>query len=92
MKSADIGGMIKLLLLLFSLLLLFADSPFESPKPVYFDLSAYETKKDELNIKASKNDKIRCRYVCDKKVYREQKISDAIEFYKKSKKYVFDKN
>ncbi|MDD3443346.1 hypothetical protein [Sulfurimonas denitrificans] len=46
-------------------------------------MSVYETKKSEQNLQASKNIKVTCRLVCDKKVYQEQKISDAIEFYKK---------
>ncbi len=68
---------------------LFAQSPFESPKSTGFDLSIYETKKSDVNIEASNNPKIKCRLVCDKKVYKEQKISDAIKFYKNSKEYRF---
>ena len=80
----------KLLLLLFPLLLI-AKSPFES-KNSNFHMSAYETKKSELTEMAKNNAKIRCRYVCDKKVYKEQKISDALEFYKNSKEYGFSKD
>ncbi len=80
----------KLLLLLFPLLLI-AKSPFES-KNSNFDMSAYETKKSELNIMAGNNSKIKCRYVCDKKVYKEQKISEALEFYKNSKEYGFNRD
>lgn len=80
----------KLLLLLFPLLLT-AQSPFES-KVSGFDMSAYETKKSELNVMAGNNSKIRCRYVCDKKIYKEQEISDALEFYKNSKEYSFSKD
>ncbi|MBE0513484.1 hypothetical protein [Sulfurimonas sp.] len=80
----------KLLLLLFPLLLI-AESPFES-KPSSFDMSAYETKKSELNVMAGNNSKIRCRYVCDKKIYKEQEISDALEFYKNSNEYSFSKD
>ena len=36
-----------------------------------------------------KNKKIKCRWVCDKKVYKEQKIADAISFYRDSKNYKF---
>ncbi|MFA7610111.1 MAG: hypothetical protein WCY51_01320 [Sulfurimonas sp.] len=53
-------------------------------------MSAYETKKNELNESAGKNSKIKCRLVCDKKIYKEQKISDAIEFYKNSKEHSFN--
>ena len=67
--------------------LLFGLSPFESPEPNSFELSAYETKKSIENEQASQNTKIKCRIVCDKKIYKEQKISDAIEFYKNSKDY-----
>ncbi|MDA3908434.1 MAG: hypothetical protein PF437_05055 [Sulfurimonas sp.] len=69
--------------------LLFAISPFESPKSNIFELSAYETKKSVENVQAANNAKIKCRLVCDKKIYKEQKISDAIEFYKNSKEYQF---
>ncbi|WP_373001882.1 hypothetical protein [Sulfurimonas sp.] len=69
--------------------LLFAISPFESPESSSFELSAYETKKSAANIQAANNPKIKCRLVCDKKIYKEQKISDAIEFYKNSKEYRF---
>ncbi|MDK9693348.1 MAG: hypothetical protein OEL19_03740 [Sulfurimonas sp.] len=78
----------KLLLLLLPLLL-WAQSPFESVKRDV-DLSAYETKKSEANLQASQNTKIKCRFVCDKKIYKEQKISEAIEFYKKSKEFSRD--
>lgn len=80
----------KLLLLLLPILLI-AKSPFDSKK-VDFDTSAYESKKNKLNESAGKNSKIKCRFVCDKKVYKEQKISDAIEFYKNSKEHGFNKN
>jgi hypothetical protein len=75
-------------LLLFLPLLLWAQSPFETLKKD-LDMSVYETKKSEANLQASQNVKIRCRLVCDKKVYKEQTITDAIEFYKKSKEYRF---
>jgi len=71
--------------ILFIPILLLAFSPFESPKSNYFDTSAYETKKSEENKKASENKKIKCRYICDKKLYKEQRISDAVSYYKKLK-------
>ena len=67
--------------------LLFGLSPFETPEENSFELGAYETKKSIENVQAAENPKIRCRLVCDKKIYKEQKISDAIEFYKNSKDY-----
>lgn len=73
-------------LLLLLPLLLFAKSPFETVDMRDMDLSTYETKKSEQSKQASTNIKVTCRVVCDKKVYKEQKISDAIEFYKKTKK------
>ena len=73
----------RLIILLLPLQLL-AISPFESPKTNSFDLSVFDTKKSIENIKAINNKKVKCRYVCDKKVYKEQKIADAISFYKKS--------
>ena len=81
----------KLQILLLFPLLLIAQSPFESKSNSY-DMSAYETKKSELTEMAKNNAKIRCRYVCDKKVYKEQKISDALEFYKNSKEYGFSRD
>ena len=65
---------------------LLALSPFESPEPNSFDTSVYETKETIENKKALKNKKITCRYVCDKKVYKEQEISNAVSFYKARKK------
>jgi hypothetical protein len=73
-------------ILIFLPILLLALSPFES-KVNNFNLSAYETKKRVENIEASQNEKLKCRWVCDRKVYNEQKISEAIEFYKKDKSY-----
>lgn len=53
--------------------------------------STFETKVSPENKKAMENKKIKCRWVCDKKLYKEQKISDAISFYKNSKDYKFTK-
>jgi len=53
------------------------------------DLAVFNTKATKENKMASENKKIKCRYVCDKKVYKEQKISDAVSFYKNSKEYTF---
>jgi len=36
-----------------------------------------------------KSSKIKCRWVCDKKSYREKEIVKAISFYKHSKYYKF---
>jgi len=70
--------------------LLFSQSPFETPKNKQFEYLAFETKQSIEAQKATKNSKIKCRLVCDKKIYKEQKISEAIEFYKNSKIYKFD--
>ncbi len=51
----------------------------------------YETKLSKENHDALNNPKIKCRLVCDKKIYTEQKIADAISFYKNSKYYKFSK-
>lgn len=56
------------------------------------DTSVYDSKKNKINAQAAENEKIKCRYVCDKKVYKEQKISEAIEFYKTSKDYKFNRD
>jgi hypothetical protein len=77
------------IILFFLPILLFAHSPFESPSNKSYELSVFETKKSIENEEASNNPKVKCRWVCDKKVYKEQKISDALEFYKNSKDYSF---
>jgi len=69
---------------------LFARSPFESKEDSHFDLSVYETKASIENKKAANNSKIKCRWVCDKKIYTEQKIAEAVSFYKNSKDYGFN--
>jgi len=74
----------KLIILLFPFLLL-ASGPFDTPAPKNFSMSMFNTKVGEENKEAINNNIIICRYVCDKKVYKEQKIADAISFYKKSK-------
>jgi len=51
----------------------------------------YKTKLTKANRDAMENEKIKCRTVCDKKIYKEQKIADAISFYKESKYYKFTK-
>lgn len=45
----------------------------------------------KTDINTSKEDKIQCRCVCDKKLSKEQKMAEAIEFYKNSKIYNFSK-
>ncbi|MDQ7045280.1 MAG: hypothetical protein Q9M32_05130 [Sulfurimonas sp.] len=75
----------KLLCIIFPLSLL-AISPFDTPKETRFNLSVFDTKARDANKKAMKNQKMKCRYVCDKKIYKEQKIADAISFYKTSSK------
>ena len=76
---------IKILLIIFPLSLL-AVSPLESPKEKHFNLSVFNTKKTEENVQVIKNKKINCRYICDKKIYKEQRIAKAISFYKMSAK------
>jgi len=75
--------------MIFLPMLLFGLSPFESPEPNSFNLSVFETKATVENIEATKNEKIKCRTVCDKKIYKEQKIADAVKFYEKSSEYSF---
>jgi len=74
----------KLIILLLPLLVL-AAGPFDTPVPKNFSLSMFNTKSSEENEEAIDNDIIICRYVCDKKIYKEQKIADAISFYKKTR-------
>jgi len=75
--SADIMLMQKLIFLLLSTLV--------------FSSSTFETRVSHENRAAMENKKIKCRWVCDKKLYKEQKIADAISFYKNSKNYKFTK-
>lgn len=53
--------------------------------------NTFEKKASKENNEAMKNEKIKCRWVCDKKLYKEQKISEAVSFYKNSKDYTFTK-
>jgi len=75
------------LLLLLALVIFGAESEGEHCS----DLSAFEKKVSLLNEESSKNPQITCRIVCDKKIYKEQKIAEAISFYKNSKEYGFVK-
>ena len=65
--------------------ILYANSPFETPKGQMFNMSVFNTKKTLENKKAMKNKKIKCRIVCDKRIYKEQKIAAAISYYKKAR-------
>jgi len=56
-----------------------------------FANTTFETKVSRENREAMENKKVKCRWVCDKKLYKEQKIADAISFYKNSKDYKFTK-
>ena len=51
----------------------------------------YNTRVSKENKEAMNNAKIKCRWVCDKKIYKEQKINEAVSFYKHSKYYTFTK-
>lgn len=82
------GYMKKIILILISALA-FAQSPFETPAPHEYVLSMFNTNRCTESKKASENEKIKCRYVCDKKIYKEQVIADAINFYTNSKDYSF---
>ncbi|MBA1438598.1 MAG: hypothetical protein FAF05_06380 [Epsilonproteobacteria bacterium] len=50
----------------------------------------YESRYSKANKKAMQNPKIKCRTVCDKKIYRQQEISEAINFYRNAKEYKFN--
>ena len=51
----------------------------------------FEKKISKENEAAMNNEKIKCRWVCDKKLYKEQQITEAISFYKNAKEYSFSK-
>ncbi|MCW8837402.1 MAG: hypothetical protein OQK11_01745 [Thiovulaceae bacterium] len=82
----------KILLLLTLTVIISARGPFDSPLPRNLDFSAFNTNKYLENEQAVENEKIICRKVCDKKIYKEQIISEAINFYKSSKVHHFDGN
>jgi hypothetical protein len=73
--------MIKFLFLPF---LLMASSPFETKVSTTYNLDMFNTKLTKINKEAMANKKIKCRIVCDKKIYKEQKMAEAISFYKKN--------
>ncbi|QOP40237.1 hypothetical protein FJR03_00160 [Sulfurimonas marina] len=52
----------------------------------------YDSTLSPENKEAMNNPKIKCRMVCDKKLYRQQEIAEAISFYKRSKEYKFETN
>jgi len=52
-----------------------------------FSEHIHKEQKQKCPKKAEK--KINCRWICNKKVYREREIAKAISFYKKSKYYSF---
>ena len=68
-------------------LLLNAQSPFESIVTPPHKASVFNTTATKINKKI---DKIMCRIICDKKIYKEQVISEAIAFYINSKDYSFN--
>ena len=62
---------------------LFALSPFETPQSYKYDLASFNTKpkvKVEVN-----GEKVVCRFICDKQISKEQKLQNAVNFYKKRK-------
>jgi len=76
----------KKLLYIFIPIVLIAVSPFETKDSKSFNLSVFDTKRSKINEDVINNKKLKCRMVCDKKIYNEQKIADAISFYKNSNK------
>jgi len=58
---------------------------------ILFSAIPLEKKDLKEDCKVLKQQKIKCRWVCDKKLYKEQKIAEAIKFYQNSKYYKFNK-
>jgi len=52
---------------------------------------SFEKELTKENRVAMENEKVKCRWVCDKKLYKEQKIAEAISYYKNSKEHNFTK-
>jgi hypothetical protein len=51
----------------------------------------HKTDQSESDSIVHENRKIKCRWICDKRLYREKQIAEAISFYKNSKYYKFNK-
>jgi hypothetical protein len=49
-----------------------------------------ETTLEKKDEKSMQKQKIRCKWICNKKLYREEEIAKAISFYKNSKYYKFN--
>lgn len=67
-------------------------SPFYTPSKPAHDARIFDTKETPIAKQTSENKKLTCRVVCDKKIYKEQKIAEAISYYKSSNYYVFSLN
>jgi hypothetical protein len=82
----------KIVLVLISSALLYANTPFDAQTPKVFDLSMFNTHSIDarINEDGNKNKKVRCRLVCDKKIHKEQLLKSALGFYKNSKIYHFE--
>lgn len=59
--------------------------PFDSKEPVSYDLSIFNSNHKIEDERAFKNSQIRCRKVCDKKMTVEQRMLEAITFYRDSR-------
>jgi hypothetical protein len=57
-----------------------------------FATTHYETRSSQQNSSAMQNKKLKCRTICDKQIYKEQKIEEAVSFYKNNKNYKFNRN
>jgi hypothetical protein len=73
------------LILIFSLS---AANSLEIKNNRMFDLSMFNTGTENKEI--YKDNQIKCRVVCDRKISKEQLLKSAINFYKNSKDYHFD--
>jgi hypothetical protein len=51
----------------------------------------YSQDLSDAKKEALQNRKIKCRLVCDKKLYKKQEIAEAVSFYKNSPYYTFKK-
>ena len=78
-----------LFLFFMSISVLTAKSPFETPASSNYDLSVFNSDLGKKVENASKEGKVRCRIVCDKKIHKTQLIAKAINFYKRSSAYHF---
>jgi hypothetical protein len=75
----------KKILTLFIPLYIFAGTVFDTPK-YHHNFQVFNNKENLSQRKNKTPSHIKCRYICDKQAYKEQKIAEAVSFYKNKTK------